>query len=195
MTSKLDKVDTVVSKMDGELKAAHGELEALVDKIFKDLKHFEQLIEDPDQMELDRGLHFLDVVIACQEMDILQSCCQEFEMDYHDEHEVSKRVEVSEPLIKQEITYVCDKDGPGLEDQQQQGPPPLKMAQENLEKLAQTTDERFETVLQSLEAVEKEAIGHTQYQKENSERIQLRFDRVQESLKDFIRAHRGNRRE
>lgn len=191
MTSKLDTVAAVVSRMDEKLKAAHGELKTLVDKIFKDLKHFEQLIEDPDQMELDRGLHYLEEVIACQEMTALESCP---EMNYS-HCDVSRREEVSEEIIKQEITYVCDKDGPGLEDQQQQGPPPLKMAQENLEKLAQTTDERFETVLKSLEAVEKEAIGHTLYQKKNNEGIQLRFDRVQESLKSFIIAHRGNRRE
>lgn len=178
MTSKLDKVDAVVRKMDGELKEAHREQETLVEKIFKDLEHFEQLIEDPDQMELDRGLHYLEDFIAMDD----QSC---------EPAKRVRRVQVSEALIMREITHVCNEDGPGLEDQQQQGPHPLKMAQENLEKLAQITDERFTKVLKSLEEAEEEAKENTQYQKENNKRLQLRFEHVQESLKDFIRAHRG----
>ena len=141
----------------------------------KELRHFKQLITDPDQLERDEALEcgVGDIFFTGEDLEYLV--------------ESNKPEPVLEPLREQEICHLNEKDGPGLEDQQPQNSL-LKRTHENLEELKQTADSKFTSVLESLELAETEAKKRKRYQKEKRERVETNLRNIQESLKDLLKA-------
>ena len=103
-------------------------VEEIVERIKRELRNFENLINDPDQPARHEAVDLVD----------------------------GPRVPVLEPIREKEISHLNKMDGPGLEDQQRQSSL-LTRAHEKLEKLMQTADRKFISVLESLEAAEAAA--------------------------------------
>lgn len=181
MALNLDQVNAVVTRMKGELNNTWKDLKTLVDDVLKDLRHSKQLIEDPSQLESDSGLEDIKPSVAGTQRPKLHSS-NNHRLDPPSGYE---------DIRKEEIRYLCEKDGSGLTDQQ----PPvtlLKRTQEKLEDLAKTADTGFSSVFVSLEAVEMEAKERMQYQTENEEKIKREFGNLQEAIKRLLnKAHRG----
>ena len=185
MTSNWKKVDAIVERINGELSNADEEFEEHNCLVLKELRHFEQLITDPDRLERDEALESIFV----KSEGGLESA---FDMFFTGEDleylvEWSEPEPVLEPLREQEISHLNEKDGPGLEDQQPQNSL-LKKTHENLEELKQTADSKFTSVLESLELAETEAKKRKRYQKEKRERVETNLRNIQKSLKDLIKA-------
>ncbi|XP_078356168.1 uncharacterized protein LOC144640972 isoform X2 [Oculina patagonica] len=185
MTSNLEQVEAAVSLMYQELDNAEHEFEKLIKLILKDLRHLNQLIEDPDQLERDDALLVLEEVVSrVTAGPMLESGVDDIfyikEPDY-EEHE-------HEPIRKEEIIHLLEQDGPGLEDQQAQNSL-LKRAQENLEELTQTADMRFESVLRDLERVKIKATSNKRCLKEEIDRVERELFGFEELLKDLLKSH------
>ena len=185
MTSNWKKVDAIVERINGELSNADEEFEELNCLVLKELRHFKQLITDPDQLERDEALESIRVKVqGCLECGVDMFFTGE-DLEYLVES--NKPEPVLEPLREQEICHLNEKDGPGLEDQQPQNSL-LKRTHENLEELKQTADSKFTSVLESLELAETEAKKRKRYQKEKRERVTTNLRNIQESLKDLLKA-------
>lgn len=185
MTSNWKKVDAIVERINGELSNADEEFEELNCLVLKELRHFKQLITDPDQLERDEALESIRVKVqGCLECGVDMFFTGE---DLEHLVESNKPEPVLEPLREQEICHLNEKDGPGLEDQQPQNSL-LKRTHENLEELKQTADSKFTSVLESLELAETEAKKRKRYQKEKRERVETNLRNIQESLKDLLKA-------
>ncbi|KAJ7393955.1 hypothetical protein OS493_003624 [Desmophyllum pertusum] len=195
MALNLDQIYAAVRRMDGELDSAREDLKTLVEGVLKDLRHFEQLIVDPSQLESTR-VNWSSIMSVLQEdmVQVVESALCFFSPP-------ETRAPVVEPLREIEISYLCDLrqeeighliaiDGSGLPDQQPQVTR-LKRAQEKLEGLVETADSSFSLVFGSLEAVEKEAKERMQYQNKNKEKITREFSNLQEALERLLKAHRG----
>jgi len=179
MTSNWKRVDEVVERIKGELDNADTEFEKLNHLVLEELRHFENLINDPDQLGRDEAV---DVIVE-EIPDEYEGSCLEREFDkFYGWDEP-----VLEPIREKEISHLNEKDGPGLEDQQPQTSL-LKRAQENLEELTQTAERKFTSVLESLKAAENEAKDRMRYQKEKRDRVETNLRNIQESLKDFLKA-------
>ena len=185
MTSNWKKVDAIVERINGELSNTDEEFEELNCLVLKGLRHFEQLITDPDQLERDEALESFFVKVQGG----LESGVDMFFTgeDLENLVESNKPEPVLEPLREQEICHLNEKDGPGLEDQQPQNSL-LKRTHENLEELKQTADSKFTSVLESLELAETEAKKRKRYQKKKRERVETNLRNIQESLKDLLKA-------
>lgn len=183
MSSNWKKVDTIVERINGELSNADKEFEKLNCLVLKELEDFEQLITDPDQLERDEALILLDfdgVVESAPDIFLPYE-----DLEYLDEW--SEPEPVLEPLRKQEISHLNEKDGPGLEDQQPQNSL-LKKTHENLEELKQTADSKFTSVLETLELAETEAKKRQRYQKEKREMVETNLRNIRKLLKDLLQA-------
>ena len=189
MTSNWKQVDAIVERINRELDNADKEFEMLNDIVLEELGHFELLINDPDQAGRDEAIDVLEEIVQAEYAAITLSC-PERESDESDKrNEINNLLyePVLEPIREKEISHLNENDGPGLEDQQPQNSL-LKRAHENLEKLKQTADSKFTSVLESLEAAENDAKDRMRYQKEKIERVKINLSHIQESLKDLIKS-------
>lgn len=173
MTLNWKRVDAIVERMNGVLNNADKEFEKLNNLVLEDLGHFEKLIEDPDQLKRDEAIDAMMV-------DLVE--CAGVEFSFGPEPDESEQ----DPIRKEEISYLNEKDGPGLADQEPQNSL-LKKEQENLKELKQTADTKFESVLQSLETAETDAKTRMLYQKEKRERVQKNLSHFQKLLEGFIK--------
>ena len=183
MTSNWNSVDEIVELIKGELDNADTEFEILNQLVLEELRHFENLINDPDQLARDEAVD--DIVEEIQAVyEGISLSCHADQMLF----EVCRRAEpVLEPIREKEISHLNEKDGPGLEDQQPQNSL-LKVAHENLEELTQTAESKFTSVLASLKAAKNEARDRLLYQKVKRENVETNLRNIQESLKDLLRA-------
>lgn len=175
MTLNWKRVDAIVERINGVLNNADKEFEKLNNLVLEDLGHFEKLIEDPDQLKRDEAIVAMVANLAE---------CAGVEPRFPFDPEPDEREQ--DPIRKEEISYLNEKDGPGLADQQPQNSL-LQKEQENLKELKQTADTKFESVLQSLETAETDAKTRMLYQKEKRERVQKNLSHFQKLLEGFIK--------
>ena len=148
MASNWEQVDAIVKQIKEELDNADKEFENLNELVLKKLGHLEQLIDDPDQVGLDKGIVELVERMEAGYADIALSCPDRWDERLSDSDASDEPV--LEPSREKEISYLNEKDGPGLEDQQPQNSL-LKRANDNLEELKLTADQEIRLGLEFLE--------------------------------------------
>jgi len=185
MASNWEQVDAIVKQIKEELDNADKEFENLNELVLKKLGHLEQLIEDPDQVGLDKGIVELVERMEAGYADIALSCPDRWDERSSDSDASDESV--LEPTREKEISYLNEKDGPGLEDQQPQNSL-LKRAHDKLEELKLTADRRFDSVLNSLKIAKNEANERMLFQEEKRKRVDTNLSKIQESLKVILKA-------
>lgn len=169
------RVDATVERIKRGLKNADKEFEKLNKLVLENLGQMLQLIEDHDQVGRDEAIDDSEVSIILTGIANIESCTQDFMS--------GKPVEpVIEPIREKEISYLNEKDGPGVEDQQPHNTH-LKRAHENLEELKQTTDRKFDSLLKSLSGTMHEVNMRTELQMETTEEVENYLSSIQELLK------------
>jgi len=182
------QVDEIVTQIEEELNNADKEFENLNELVVKKLGHLEQLMNDPDQVVRDEAIAANEEIIASAYQDIVLSCpYQEDERSSEPEALVEP---AQEPSKVEELNYLNEKDGPGLEDQQPQNSL-LKRAHDNLERLKQTADKKFDLVLQSLKIAKNEANERMRFQEGKRQRVDANLSNIQTSLKFLLEDRRS----
>ena len=171
------QVDAIVRQTKGELSKSSRELGELNKMVSKWLRGLERLIIGLDQVGRDEVIDELEnwTMTGDKYFGGLEAGVDMFPEPW------------LEPSREEELSYLNEKDGPGLEDQQPQNSL-LKVAHGKLEKLKQRTNLEFNLVLDSLTEAKDEATKLMQYQEESTERVQIKLRDVQQALKHFLKA-------
>lgn len=177
------QVDAIVRQTKGELSKSSRELGELNKMVSKWLRGLERLIIGLDQVGRDEVIDELEnwTMTGDKYFGGLEAGVDMFPEPW------------LEPSREEELSYLNEKDGPGLEDQQPQNSL-LKRANENLEELKKSAHGKFDSVLESLNAAKNEANERMRYQEEKRERVEINLRNVQESLKDLLKARLSHSR-
>ena len=175
-------VDAIVRDMREDLIDASTEFVKLYEMVLIWLSHLQQFINDLDQVGRDEAIDELEnwIVTGDEISDFLSLA--------NAREPVGPVLHINlDPIREKEISYLNEKDGPGLEDQLPQNSL-LKRAHENLEELKQTGDRKLESILDSWKAGKHEASDRMRHQKEKRQRVETDLRNIQELLKDFLKA-------
>ena len=186
------KVDASVKLINRELSNADKEFEKRNKIVLENLGHLQQLIEDHDEVGRDEAIDDSEGSIRLPGLATVESSKQDFMPGFKSASD--KSVEpVLESIREKEISYLNEKDGPGLKDQQPQNSL-LNRAHENLEELKQTTDRKFDSLLKSLAGAKHEVNLRTELQMERTEEVETYLRYIQESLRDLLQVRLSHSR-